>query len=162
ANAARQGAANVEFHQATIDRLPLAAASVDCVISNCVVNLAPDKPAVFREMARVLKTGGRVAVSDIALKRPLPPELGGNLLASIGCIAGAISFAEYEQGLRAAGFSSVQIVDTGKDLNAYTQVSETCGCATGCGTSDDSELHDKLAELMRRFNVNDYAASVRV
>jgi SAM-dependent methyltransferase len=167
ANAAKQGATNVEFHQATIDKLPLAAGSVDCVISNCVINLAPDKPAVFREIARVLKPGGRVAVSDIALKKELPPEVGTNLLAYIGCVAGAISFAEYERGLRTAGFGSVQIVDTGKDLNAYTQVSETsgCGCSTtSCGAGQDTggELHAKLAELMRRYNVNDYAASVRV
>src|SRR5437870_6486211 len=74
-NAARQGLANVAFHLATIDRLPLADGSVDCLISNCVINLAPDKRAVFREMYRVLKPGGRVAVSDIALKQPLPPDL---------------------------------------------------------------------------------------
>ncbi len=165
ANAAKQRATNVEFHQATIDQLPLADASVDCVISNCVINLAPDKPAVFREIARVLKPGGRVAVSDIALKRELPPEIGSNLLAYIGCVAGAISFADYERGLRSAGFGSVQIVDTGRDLNCYAQVSETsgCGCSTGCGaTSDGGDLHAKLAELMRRYNINDYAASVRV
>jgi SAM-dependent methyltransferase len=165
ANAARQGARNVEFHQATIDKLPLADGSVDCVISNCVVNLAPDKPAVFREMARVLKPGGRVAVSDIALKRELPAEVGKNLLAYIGCVAGAITFQDYETGLRAAGFASVQLVDTGKDLNAYTQVRETSGCgsATSCGTGTDAgSLHRELAELMRRYNVNDYAASVRV
>jgi 2-polyprenyl-3-methyl-5-hydroxy-6-metoxy-1,4-benzoquinol methylase len=168
ANAAKQGASNVEFHQATIDKLPLADASVDCVISNCVINLTPDKPAVFREIARVLKPGGRVAVSDIALKKELPPEVGSNLMAYIGCVAGAISFADYERGLREAGFGSVQIVDTGKDLNCYTQVKETsgsgCGCASSCGTGQDAggELHANLAELMRRYNVNDYAASVRV
>src|SRR4051794_35222034 len=94
ANAERQGLANVEFHESTIDSLPLPDASVDCVISNCVINLAPDKNAVLREIARVLKPGGRVAVSDIALKKPLPPEIGNDLLAYVGCIAGAISIED--------------------------------------------------------------------
>src|SRR5271165_3260694 len=85
-----KGFTNVEFHKATIDRLPLPDASVDCVISNCVINLAPDKPAVFREIARVLKPNGRLAVSDIALRRPFPAEIGNDLMAYVGCIAGAI------------------------------------------------------------------------
>ncbi|HEX8684859.1 MAG TPA: methyltransferase domain-containing protein, partial [Pyrinomonadaceae bacterium] len=71
---------NVEFHLATIDRLPLPDASIDCVISNCVINLAPDRRAIFREVARVLKPGGRLAVSDIALKKPLPAEVGRDIL----------------------------------------------------------------------------------
>ena len=101
---------NVEFHHATIDQLPLPDASVDCVISNCVINLAPDKQAVFREVARVLKPGGRLAVSDIALKKPLPPEISNDLIAYVGCIAGAISLEAYREGLLAAGFSQVDIV----------------------------------------------------
>src|SRR5438874_2406891 len=116
-NAAR-APGNVEFHLATIDRLPLPADSVDCIISNCVINLAADKAAVFREMFRVLKPGGRVAVSDIALKRPLPLELLQDVQAYIGCISGALSFAEYRQGLVDAGFETVQITDAAKDLNA--------------------------------------------
>src|SRR5262245_34685678 len=103
-NAAKQGLANVEFHRATIDNLPLPDASADCIISNCVINLAPDKRAVFREIFRVLKPGGRVAVSDIALKKPLPAELARDVAAYVGCIAGAIPIAEYDRGLRDAGF----------------------------------------------------------
>src|SRR5581483_1329792 len=116
-----QGAApaNVEFHLSTIDRLPLPDGSVDCLTSNCVINLAPDKPAVFREMFRVLKPGGRVAVSDIALKRPLPPQVGQDVLAYVGCVAGAVLVSDYERMLREAGFASVQVIDTRKDLNAY-------------------------------------------
>src|SRR5947209_1836018 len=127
-NAAVQGLDNVEFHLAAIDRLPLADGSADCVISNCVINLAPDKNAVFREIFRVLKPGGRVAVSDIALKKPLPPDLAADLSAYVGCIAGAISLDAYREGLLAAGFSAVQIVDSGADLNAYAQVPGQSGC----------------------------------
>jgi ubiquinone/menaquinone biosynthesis C-methylase UbiE len=113
---------NVEFRQATIDRLPLPAGSVDCVISNCVINLAPDKPAVFREIARVLKPGGRLAVSDIALRKPLPAEIGQDLMAYVGCIAGAIPIEDYRRQLSEAGFGAVEVIDTGADLNAYAKV----------------------------------------
>src|SRR5215218_3917068 len=88
---------------------PLPGSSADCIISNCVINLAPDKQAVFREMARVLKPGGRVAVSDIALKQPLPPEIAKDVMAYVGCIAGAISVEEYREGLMDAGFAHVEI-----------------------------------------------------
>lgn len=172
---------NVEFHRATIDEIPLANASVDCVISNCVINLAPNKPAVFREVARILKPGGRLAVSDIVLKRPLPDELGSDLMAYVGCIAGAISEQEYREGLLAAGFSHVEIVDTGADLNAYAQVENQAACCAptpsgtgelavleeGCCTPSpqsvpDDALHARLADLLRRYDVNDYAASMRI
>ena len=174
-NAAKQGLRNVEFHLAGIDHLPLADASADCIVSNCVINLAPDKRAVFREMLRVLKPGGRVAVSDIALKKPLPEDIARDLLAYIGCIAGAISMQAYEQGLRAAGFGVVEIVDTHKDLNAYAQVeNQSVCCSPAAASSQDlpmvdgscagsaTEVHKGLAELLKRYNVNDYAASVQV
>ena len=105
-NALKAGTANVEFHLAPIDRMPLPDASVDCVISNCVLNLVPDKPAAFREIARVLKPGGRLAVSDIALKRPLPPEVSSDLMAYVGCIAGAILIDDYKAALRRGGLCS--------------------------------------------------------
>jgi SAM-dependent methyltransferase len=171
---------NVEFHLSTIDRLPLPEGSVDCLISNCVINLAPDKPAVFREMYRVLKPGGRVAVSDIALKQPLPEEVGQSLMAYVGCIAGAILLSDYERGLKEAGFEAVQIVDTGKDLNAYSKVEYQTGCCSPamatsgsltmvdacCGPAVDagqtSAIHQSLSELLAKYNVNDFAASVQV
>jgi SAM-dependent methyltransferase len=171
-NAQRQGLANVAFHLAAIDKLPLADASVDCLISNCVINLAPDKSVVFREMFRVLKPGGRVAVSDIALKRPLPDDLARSVSAYVGCIAGAIAVEEYRRGLEEAGFAAVQVVDTAKDLNVYALVEGQAGC---CSPADPegalpvveaccapSAVHAGLAELLRTYDVNDYAASVRV
>src|ERR1700689_1680675 len=130
ASAAAGGYANVEFHLSTIDKIPLPDASVDCVISNCVLNLAPDKPAVFLEIARVLKPGGRVAVSDIALKHELPEAVARSMAAYVGCIAGAIRIDEYRAGLLAAGFEHVEIVDSGADLNAYTKVENQAGCCS--------------------------------
>jgi arsenite methyltransferase len=176
-NAARQNLANVEFHLGAIDKLPLADASVDCLISNCVINLAPDKPAVFREAFRVLKPGGRLAVSDIALKRPLPPEVGQSVLAYVGCVAGAVLIEDYERALREAGFEAVQVVDTGKDLNVYAKAENVSGCCApepapggglpladvGCGPAPaDAGFHGSLAELLRKYDVNQYAASVQV
>ena len=178
-NAAKAGADNVEFHLAMIDRLPLADASVDVVISNCVINLAPDKVAVFREIARVLKPGGRLAVSDIALKRPLPPELGNDLMAYVGCIAGAISIDDYRAGLSAAGFGHVDVIDRKADLNAYANVEGQAGCCSppmaptagttssrslpiagsccsGSERSGSTTVHGGLAELLMRYDVNDY------
>jgi ubiquinone/menaquinone biosynthesis C-methylase UbiE len=159
-----QGAApaNVAFHLARIKQLPLPDASVDCLISNCVINLAPDKPAVLREMFRVLKPGGRVAVSDIALKQALPPEVGRDILAYVGCIAGAVLIPDYERMLREAGFAAAQVVDMKKDLTAYAQVGDAGCCgASSCCTSGEP-FHDTLAKLLARYDVNDYAASVQV
>jgi SAM-dependent methyltransferase len=173
---------NVEFHLASIDRLPLPDASVDCVISNCVINLAPDKGAVFREIARVLKPGGRLAVSDIALKQSLPAEIANDVMAYVGCIAGAISITAYRAALTEAGFSAVEVIDSGADLNAYAKVenqaaccaptvpTKCCGpnepsstCCSSAEASQDKEgLHDRLRDLLKRYNVNDYAASVKV
>jgi SAM-dependent methyltransferase len=163
---------NVEFHLATIDRLPLADNSVDCVISNCVINLAPDKQAVFREIARVLKPGGRLAVSDIALKRALPEEVSTDLLAYVGCVAGAILIEDYRRGLQDAGFEYAEIVDTGSDLNVYAKVEEAASCsaapselpvvASGCCSPAVTPRGESLASVLSKYNVNDFAASVRV
>jgi ubiquinone/menaquinone biosynthesis C-methylase UbiE len=173
------GYPNVEFRLATIDRLPLPDSSVDCVISNCVINLAPDKPAVFREIARVLKPGGRLAVSDIALKQTLPAEISQDMYAYVGCISGAVLIDDYRQQLTEAGFSHVQVIDSRADLNAYAKIENQSGCcapATSTSTPQteasccapapaseaDTKLFEKFTELLSRYNVNDYAASVKV
>ncbi len=94
---------NTEFRLGEIEHLPIADASADIVISNCVINLSPDKPQVWREIFRVLKPGGRVAVSDLALLRPLPEEVCESLTALVGCIAGAVLVKETEKMIKAAG-----------------------------------------------------------
>jgi SAM-dependent methyltransferase len=101
------GLNNVEFRLGEIEHLPLADASVDVVISNCVINLSPDKPQVWREIARVLKPGGRVAVSDLALLRPLPAEILASVQALVGCVAGAVLVSETEQMAKAAGLADL-------------------------------------------------------
>jgi SAM-dependent methyltransferase len=163
------GRQNVDFYKATIDNMPLPDSSVDCVISNCVINLAPNKPAVFQEIARVLKPGGRLAVSDIALKKPLPPEIGNDLMAYVGCVAGAILIDDYREWLAGAGFRAIEIIDTRKDLNAYSKVAGQSGCCSPSMSEGlpvvsccSSEVHDELGDLLARYDVNDYAASVRV
>jgi arsenite methyltransferase len=111
-NAAEAGAANVEFRQGTIEQIPLPDASVDVVISNCVINLSVDKPAVFAEMFRVLRSGGRVGVTDVVADDRLTPDERAARGDWVGCIAGALSRAEYVAGLTAAGFTDVTVTDT--------------------------------------------------
>ncbi len=177
-NAAHGGYTNVEFLQSTIDQIPLPDSSVDCVISNCVVNLAPDKQAVFQEIARVLKPGGRVALTDIALKHDLPAALASSMAAYVGCIGGAIPIDEYRAGLLQAGFQYVEIVDSGADLNAYAKVENQAGCCSpgmasggpfqlideACCTPTTAEpsLHEELTTLLSRYDVNAAAASIKV
>jgi SAM-dependent methyltransferase len=111
-NAAEAGATNVEFLKGTIEAVPLPADSVDVVISNCVVNLAADKPAVFREIARVLKPGGRVGITDIVADDALTPEQRSERGSYVGCIAGALTFGEFEAGLREVGLSDISLTST--------------------------------------------------
>jgi SAM-dependent methyltransferase len=111
-NATDAGATNVEFRKGTIEALPVNDASVDVVISNCVINLASDKAAVFAEIARVLKPGGRVGVSDVVADDLLTPEQRAERGSYVGCIAGALSFREMREGLRAVGLTDVEVVPT--------------------------------------------------
>ncbi len=112
ANKAKAGLTNVEFLKGHIEDIPLQAAAVDVVISNCVINLSADKDQVFREIFRVLRPGGRVAVSDIVTTRSLPEGIRTNLLAWSGCIAGALTDEEYTDKLKKAGFGDVEVVVT--------------------------------------------------
>ncbi len=116
ANAKKVGATNVEFRLGELENLPVDAASVDVIISNCVVNLAPDKDRVFRQAFRVLKPGGRVAISDIVTRAPLPDALRSNLASWASCVSGAIPETEYADKLRAAGFVGVEKVSGGENL----------------------------------------------
>jgi SAM-dependent methyltransferase len=111
-NAAEAGATNVEFLKGRIEDIPLPADSIDVVISNCVVNLAADKPAVFREIARVLRPGGRVGIADIVAEDSLTPEQRAERGSYVGCIAGALSFTEFEGGLREVGLADVSVTPT--------------------------------------------------
>ena len=111
-NARDAGIANVEFLEGRIEAVPLADASVDVVISNCVINLSVDKTAVFSEIARVLRPGGRVGVSDVVARDDLSPEQRAERGSFVGCIAGALSFEEYERGLRAVGLTDVSVRPT--------------------------------------------------
>jgi SAM-dependent methyltransferase len=112
ANAAQAGATNVEFLKGQIEAIPLPAASVDVVISNCVINLAADKAAVFGEIARVLRPGGRMGVTDIVAEDHLTPVERAERGSYVGCIAGALSFAEFRAGLEAVGLTDVEVTPT--------------------------------------------------
>ncbi len=156
-NAAEAGAGNVEFLKGQIEAIPLPAESIDVVISNCVVNLAADKPSVFREIARVLRPGGRIGISDIVAEDSLTPEQRAERGSYVGCIAGALSFGEFEEGLRAVGLTDVSVTPTHPvadgmhsaiiratkpegavvplpemQANQLAMASTGCGCGDGC------------------------------
>jgi SAM-dependent methyltransferase len=111
-NAAKAGATNVEFLQGIIEDIPLPDASIDVVISNCVINLSPDKPAVLAEMFRVLRPGGRIGISDVVAEDHLTPQDRAERGSFVGCIAGALSRTEYLDGLTAAGFVDADVTFT--------------------------------------------------
>jgi arsenite methyltransferase len=116
-NAAEAGVTNVEFLKGQIEAIPLPDATVDVIISNCVINLSTDKPAVLAEAFRVLKPGGRFGVSDVVAEDHLTPEDRAERGRWVGCIAGALSFTEYRTGLETAGFTDVRITPTHQAAN---------------------------------------------
>jgi ubiquinone/menaquinone biosynthesis C-methylase UbiE len=110
-NASEGGYANVEFRQGRLESLPLGDAEIDAITSNCVVNLVPDKQAVFREAFRVLKPGGRIALSDILLDAPLPEAIEKSINAFVGCISGATPRERYFEIVKEAGFTDIEILN---------------------------------------------------
>lgn len=110
-NKVKMGVHNVEFRRGQIEALPVTDNSIDVVMSNCVINLSPDKPAVFREALRVLKPGGRVSISDIVTEGDFSPELRADTAQWAECVTGAIDVAEYTGMMQAVGFVDVQVVD---------------------------------------------------
>ena len=143
------GMDNVEFRLGEIEHLPVADQSIDVIISNCVINLSPDKPQVWREMARVLKPGGRVAVSDIALWNPLPPDILKMVKALVGCVAGAVLGSETEHMVREAGLTDVVLESKRSYVEAMTHF--------------EDPLYRKIAErLPDGAKPSDYITSLEV
>ena len=118
-NAQNAGMDNVEFRLGEIEHLPAADGSVDVVISNCVVNLSPDKPQVFREAFRVLKSGGRLFISDIVLLKPLPDQVKESIEAYVGCVAGASMKTEYLGAIETAGFRDIEVLKESSADSAF-------------------------------------------
>jgi SAM-dependent methyltransferase len=139
ANAAKHGFANVEFRLGEIENLPVADGTVDLVISNCVINLSPDKPRVFGEALRVLRPGGRMVVSDVVLVAELPESVRESVEAYVGCVAGASMMSDYLRTIREAGFERVEVVE------------EKGYGAAGLETED--EIVARTAEAVRSIKV---------
>jgi len=142
-NQAQAGVTNAEFLQGSIEAIPLPDATVDVIISNCVINLSGDKDQVLREAFRVLRRGGRFAVSDIVLKRALPPDLQRDMALWTGCVAGALVEGDYRAKLAAAGFEEIEVeptrVYTADDAQSVLSSSSSACCGTG-QTADLSAL----------------------
>jgi arsenite methyltransferase len=144
ANAERVGATQVEVRKGVIEELPVEDGSVDWVISNCVINLSTDKPAVFREVARVLAPGGQFSVSDIVVLG-LPEELRQHAVAYSACIGGAISESEYIAGLEAAGLTDVKVTE--RVVYSYEQLAGILTCDFGLDDAAVQELGTALKSV---------------
>ncbi len=144
ANQARMGLKNVEFRLGEIEHLPVADNSVDVIISNCVVNLSPDKPQVFREAFRVLRSGGRFAVSDIVTDGPLPQEVKDSLSAWAGCVAGALDVNDYIADLKAAGFTKIELTPIYFDQETIDEAVKKLDGESCCGGGKNLVMSDGL------------------
>jgi SAM-dependent methyltransferase len=145
-NARKAGVTNVEFLEGTIEAIPLPDASVDVIISNCVINLSADKDAVFREAFRVLKPGGRFAVSDVVVRGEMPEDVRRSMELWVGCIAGALRDREFEAGLQAAGFTDVSV----EPWREYT-VEDARAFLTTSGLDADRLAGDVNGQVLSAF-----------
>jgi len=152
-NARKISIDNVEFRLGDIEHLPVADGSIDVIISNCVINLSPNKSRVFREAFRVLKPGGRLMVSDIVLKRPLPDSIKNSIAAYIGCVAGASLKEDYLQEMREAGFESITVQSEAPfPVDCLTTDPMVAGLAESVNLSIE-ELADHAADLVLSVRV---------
>jgi SAM-dependent methyltransferase len=163
ANLRAAGVENAEVRRGIIEELPVESGTVDWVISNCVINLSPEKPRVFAEIARVLKPGGRMLVSDIVAEK-FPEELRGDLNLYAACIAGAVSEGEYLEGLRAAGLEQVEvrdrlIYDAGQ-IGALVGLDGAGGCCGGSGCCGGAATAKPPAEIGRLLEGKLWSARV--
>lgn len=120
----KTGLANVEFRLGEIEHIPAADASVDVVISNCVINLSPDKPQVWREIARVLKPGGKACISDLALNKPLPDDILKSVAALVGCVAGAVTVEETVKMANKAGLKKIEVIEKAYNIDVMTDCND--------------------------------------
>ena len=169
---------NVEMVASSIDKMPFETGTFDVAISNCVLNLLPDKALAFKEIFRVLKPGGRFVVADIVLKKALPQELMQNLAAIVGCLGRAVDHETYMEHLSGAGFVEGKIVNQEKDLNMVFEKAVignegkqgACACACACAGKEEGkeEAPEKKrfqgldVATMKKYDVNDYATSSKV
>ncbi|MFC1461088.1 arsenite methyltransferase [Verrucomicrobiota bacterium] len=141
------GLANVEFRLGEIEHLPAADKSVDVVISNCVINLSPDKSQVWREIARVLKPRGRAAVSDIALLRPLPEAIRESIVALAGCVAGAVLVSETEAMIKAAGLTDITVTAKPDYIDSMTEWNDPLGQEIRKHLPEGAKMSDYVTSL---------------
>jgi arsenite methyltransferase len=157
-NLVKMGYKNVEFRLGEIEHLPVADNTVDTIISNCVVNLSPDKPQVFREAYRVLKSGGKLALSDIVTDGPLPKEIKDSLTAWAGCVAGALDVNEYIADLKAAGFSKIDITPVYFDQQTVDEFVKQSADSSCCGENQKLVISDgvksEVIELEEPIELN--------
>ncbi|CAE6437977.1 unnamed protein product [Rhizoctonia solani] len=156
---------NVELIHSSIDTLPLPSNTVDCVISNCVLNLVPgdEKQATLRETYRILKSGGRLAISDIVEKKPMPEDVKQDAISYVGCVAGAINATLYRQFLAEVGFQDILVLDTNADLSVYQQPASNSSkagsssyCSSTCGPAKGG------INVALKYDINEFVGSFTI